>query len=34
MANKIFGFSMGTFAIFLIIAYTQQDKIKKLLRRE
>ena len=33
MANKIFGFGMGTFAIFLIVAYTQRNKLKSILRR-
>ncbi len=33
MADKIFGLSMGTFALLLIVAYTQRDKIKSMLKR-
>ena len=33
MAGKIFGLGMVPFAILLIVVFTQQDKIKKMLRR-
>ena len=33
MADKIFGLGMIPFAILVIVAITQQDKIKKMLRR-
>ena len=33
MAGKIFGLGMVPFTIFLIVAYTQRDKIKSMLKR-
>ena len=33
MADKIFGLGMGTFALMLLILFTQRDKIKSMLKR-